>query len=68
MFVYNNSNNNHQTHKKATHTDREVSKKRSAKVKLSSPKRRKHKQGKSLHKVNTQFLKSLGFIVRKRQK
>lgn len=65
MFVY---NNNHQINKTVAHSDRKVSTKRSAKVKTSSSKRKLKKQGKSLHKANTKFLKALGFMVRKSQK
>lgn len=66
MFVY--KNNSNQNHKKTTHTPGKVSTKRSAKVKTTSSKRKSHKQGKSLHKKNAQFLKALGFLVRKNQK
>lgn len=67
MFIYNNNNNNHQKLKTDKHIDRKASIKKSVKVRTSS-KRKTNKRGKSLHKANTQFLKTLGFVVRKRQK
>lgn len=66
MFVYN--NNHHQNHKTAANSHRKDSSNRTAKGKASTPKRASPKQGKSLHKANVTFLKSLGLIVRKRQK
>lgn len=66
MIIYN--NNHHQKHKTVKHTNRTVSVLRSAKVKTSSSKRKLSTKGKSLQKTNRQFLKSLGLVVRQRQK
>lgn len=69
MFVYNNNNNiQNQNHKTLVNSHRRISSNRAAKGKASLPKRATRKQGKSLSKTNTQFLKSLGLVVRKRQK
>lgn len=68
MFVYSNNSNNHQNHKTIAQINQKVSTRRAVKVKASSKKRKSRKHGKSLSKVNTQFLKALGFMVRKRQK
>lgn len=64
MFVYNNNNNNHKVHKTDGCSNGKVSIKKPVKVKTSSS-RKKSKQGKSLSKANTQFLKTLGFMIRK---
>lgn len=67
MFVYN--NNHHQSHKTSAKSHRRDSSNRTAKGKTSTPKRKSlPKQGKSLHKANVQFLRTLGLVVRKRQK
>lgn len=57
MFVYNNSGDHH---------NQKVSIKQSTKAKTA--RRKSRKQGKSLKKANTKFLKALGFLVRKSKK
>lgn len=66
MFVYN--NNKHQSHKTSVNSHRRDSSNRTAKGKASLLKLASRKQGKSLSKANTKFLKALGLVVRKRQK
>ena len=67
MIIYNH-NNNHQGNKSAVPAKHKRSVKRHTKAKTSSTKRRAGKKGKSLNRVNTQFLKSLGLMRRKKQR
>lgn len=75
MFIYSNNNNRKHSNKAVSHSKHNISNKKSIKVKTSSkslssspPSKKKRlviKKGKSLRKTNTEFLRALGFKVRK---